>query len=159
MIMNNYQEINSAISSRIPCTSFEENTYYTYNLFEHFCVNKDYKYITIFGYYKNKYDWTDDEALEMYNKSPDGWTDGTGVYRLYDWGRGENKIIRTSEKDWHEPHLDHIIPRSKGGTDKPANMQVLPRKLNVILSNLTDEEAPAIIPVLLAQFPTCKNKG
>jgi hypothetical protein len=151
--MQNYQTINEALVSREPCTSFEDNTYYTEELFEHFCNNRDYKYVTIFGYYKNKYNWTDAQALEMYNKSPDGWTDGLGIYRSYDWGRGENKIITGNDKDWHEPHLDHIIPRSKGGQDIPDNFQVLPRKINVIMSNLTDEEAPAIFPVLLQQFP------
>lgn len=151
--MQNYTEINRAIAGRNPCTSFEENTYYNMQLFEHFCDHRDYKYVTIFGYYKKKYDWSDEQAIEMYDKAPDGWTDGTGVYRLYDWGRGENKIVQGHDKDWHEPHLDHIVPRSKGGTNEPANFQVLPRKLNVILSNLTDDEAPALLPLLLAQFP------
>ena len=142
--------MNATIASREPCSSWEENTYYTYPLFEHFCDNRDYKYVTIFGYYKIKYDWSDDQALEMYNKAPDGWTDGLGVYRLYDWGRGENKIARDEDRDWHEPHLD------KGGTNDPTNFQVLPRILNIVLSNLTDEAAPAIIPLLIQQFPGVK---
>lgn len=150
--MQNHIEINLAIVNRKPCTSFEENTYYTYPLFEHFCDYKDYKHIAIFGYYKHKYDWSDEEALEMYNKAPDSWTDGIGVHRLYDWGRGKNKIVRDNDRDWHEPHLDHIVPRSKGGSNKPSNMQVLPRKLNIILSNLTEDEAPALLPLLLEQF-------
>jgi hypothetical protein len=151
--MHNYADMNKAIAERNPCSSWEENTYYTYQLFEHFCDNRDYKYVTIFGYYKSKYDWTDEQALEMYNKAPDGWTDGVGIYRSYDWGRGENKIARNEDRDWHEPHLDHIIPRSKGGSNDPSNFQVLPRKLNIILSNLTDEEASSLLPLLLAQFP------
>ena len=156
--MNKHGLVNEAIQTRQPYTSRDEGTYYTHDLFKHFCRNKDYKYVAIFGYYKSKYDWTDDEALDMYNKAPNGWTDGLGVYREYDWGRGENKIARDNDmdRDWHEPHLDHIIPRSKGGTNKPSNMQVLPRKLNIILSNLTDEEAPALLPLLLAQFPCLK---
>ena len=151
--------MNALIAGRNPCTSFEENTYYTYPLFEHFCDNRDYKWVTIFGYYKAKYDWTDDQAEEMYHKAPDGWTDGLGVYRLYDWGRGQNKVSFNNEtdRDWHEPHLDHIVPRSKGGTNQPNNFQVLPRKLNIILSNLTDDEAPAIVPLLIAQFPNLKT--
>lgn len=159
--MKNYQAINESIQTREPYSSRDEATYYTHDLFKHFCRNRDYKYVTIFGYYKNKYDWTDEEALEMYNKCPDGWTDGQGIYRVYDWGRGENKIVQDTARDWHEPHLDHIVPKSVakllGWTqkqiDSPSNFQVLPRKLNIILSNLTDEEAPALLPLVIAQFP------
>lgn len=153
--MRNHTVINEAISNREICTSFDEGTYYTQTLFNEFCGHMDLKRVTIFGFYKPKYGWTDDEAEEMLAKCPDGWTDGLGVYRSYDWGRGENKIAKgnDTDRDWHEPHLDHIVPRSKGGTDKPNNFQVLPRKLNIILSNLTDEEAPALIPLLIAQFP------
>jgi len=35
-------------------------------------------------------------------------------------------------------------------------MQVLPRKLNIILSNLTEDEAESLLPLLLAQFPNFK---
>lgn len=151
--MQNYAGINARISKRNPCTSFEDNTYYNIGLFEHFCETRDYKYVTIFGYYKSKYDWTDDQALEMYNKAPDGWTDGLGVYREYDWGRGENKIdLEHSDREWHEPQLDHIVPRSKGGPDTPGNFQVLPAIVNRVLSNLTDETAPAVLPLVLKQF-------
>ena len=52
--MNNWQEVNERIQHRTPQTSFEDNTYYTINLFEHFCDNRDYKFVAIFGYYKNK---------------------------------------------------------------------------------------------------------
>jgi hypothetical protein len=156
--MNKYQIVNEAILTRQPYSSRDESTYYTHDLYKHFSRNRDYKYVAIFGYYKSKYDWTDEEALEMYNKAPNGWTDGQGVHREYDWGRGENKISRDNEmdRDWHEPHLDHIIPKSKGGSNKPDNMQVLPRKLNIVLSNLTEEEAPALLPLVLAQFSGVK---
>ena len=97
----------------------------------------------------------------MYNKIPDGWIDGLGVYRLYDWGKGDNKIKCGEDWEWHEPQLDHIVPKSRAKLmgwaleriNHPDNFQVLPALINRILSNLTDEMAPAILPILVAQFP------
>ena len=158
--MNNYIAINESIASRSPCTSFEDGTYYSMGIFTKFCEDRDYKRVAIFGYYKAKYHWTNAEAEEMYTNAPDGWTDGTGVYRAYDWGRGENKIQKGEDWEWHDPQLDHVVPRSRakaqGWTSKqinsPNNFQVLPAILNRILSNMTDEHAPALIPLILKQF-------
>jgi hypothetical protein len=164
--MNNHNQINEAISNRIPCTSLEDNTYYNIDLFNHFCEHNDYKYVAIFGYYKPKYRWSDSEAQMMYDKSPDGWTDGVGVYRAYEWGRGDNIVVKNwHDSEWHTPELDHIVsvdeatllgwPKEK--IDHPDNMQVLPRKVNRILTNMTDEQAPALLPIILAQFPNFKS--
>jgi len=32
--------------------------------------------------------------------------------------------------DWHDLTIDHIVPRSKGGTDDPGNLRVLCRSCN-----------------------------
>jgi hypothetical protein len=163
--MKNYKAINESISNRAPCTSFEENTYHNRDLFKEFCKTRDYKYVAIFGPYKNKYKWTDNQALDMYNKSPDGWTDGVGVYRQFDWGKGENQVVTNwHDQDWHIPELDHIVSRdeairlgwSQKQIDDPSNMQVLARKVNRMLSNIADDEAAALIPVLVSQFSNLK---
>lgn len=151
--MNNAQTINESIASRKPCTSFEDDTYYHITIFNEFTKTRDYKYVAIFGYYKPKYRWTKAQAWEMYKKAPDTWVDGLGVERMYDWGRGENKIeLAWDDREWHEPQLDHIIPRSKGGSDKPDNMQVQPAIVNRVLSNLTEESGPAILPIVARKF-------
>jgi hypothetical protein len=160
--MKNYVAINESISSLDPYKGFDEGTYYTMSIFNEFCKTRDLKRVAIFGYYKNKYRWNNTQAQEMYNKSPDGWTDGLGVYRKFDWGKGENKIKCGEDWEWHDPQLDHIVPRSRaramGWTNDqinhPSNFQVLPAFLNRILSNLTDEQAPAILPLIIAQFPS-----
>lgn len=151
--MQNFVKINEAIETRSPYEDDDDDTYYNARIFAEFCKNRDYKYVTIFGYYKSKYRWTDAQAWEMYIKSPDEWTDGLGIVRKFDWGRGKNKIeLEHSDREWHEPQLDHIVPRSKGGLNTPDNFQVLPAILNRVLSNLTDETAPAVLPLVLKQF-------
>ena len=159
--MKNYVAINESISTLEPYKGFDEGTYYTMSIFNEFCKTRDLKRVAIFGYYKSKYRWTVAQAQEMYNKAPDGWTDGLGVYRKFDWGKGENKIKCGEDWEWHEPQLDHITPKSRAkamswpqeAIDHPRNFQVLPALINRILSNLTDEMAPAILPILIAQFP------
>ena len=150
--MNNWKTVNDKILQRSPCRSYEENTYYNYPLFEKFCSTKDYKKVAIYGYYKSVYGWSDEEAETMYNRCPDGWTDGLGIYRLYDWGKGKNRIECGEDREWHEPQLDHIVPRSKGGSNLPDNLQVLPAILNRILTNLTDDQAPSLVPLILKQL-------
>jgi hypothetical protein len=158
--MKEYQSINEQVSNRDFYTSFDESTYYTIDIFNKFCETRDLKRVAIFGYYKSKYRWTDAEAEEMYAKSPDGWTDGQGIYRLYDWGKGENQIKCGEDWDWHWPQLDHIVPKSRAKLlgwsqteiDHPSNFQVLPAILNRVLNNMTDEQAPALVPLILKQF-------
>jgi hypothetical protein len=162
--MKNFAFINESIANRQPSMSFDEDTYYNIDLFNEFSETDDLKRVAIFGYYKSKYRWTNAKAEEMYLKAPDGWTDGLGVYRAYDWGKGKNKIKCGEDWEWHEPQLDHIVPKSRakllGWTPEqinhPSNFQVLPALINRILSNLTDEMAPAILPIILAQFPGLK---
>jgi hypothetical protein len=158
--MKQYELINESITTRKPSKSFDDATYYTIDLFNEFCETRDLKRVAIFGYYKSKYRWTVEQAEEMYTKTPNGWTDGVGIYRKYDWGKGENKIECGEDWEWHEPQLDHIIPKSRakamGWTDEqinhPNNFQVLSAIINRILSNMTDEQAPALLPVIIAQF-------
>ena len=159
--MKNFVAINESISTLELYKGFDEGTYYTMSIFNEFCKTRDLKRVAIFGYYKSKYQWTVTQAQEMYDKAPDGWTDGVSVYRKFDWGKGENKIKCGGDWEWHEPQLDHIVPKSRakamGWTreqiNHPGNFQVLPAFLNRILSNLTDEQAPAILPLVIAQFP------
>ena len=159
--MKNFVAINESISTLELYKGLDEGTYYTMSIFNEFCKTRDLKRVAIFGYYKSKYQWTVTQAQEMYDKAPDGWTDGVSVYRKFDWGKGENKIKCGGDWEWHEPQLDHIVPKSRakamGWTreqiNHPGNFQVLPAFLNRILSNLTDEQAPAILPLVIAQFP------
>lgn len=143
-------EINERIAGMDPCTHFDAGTYFTGDLFNHFCAHGDLVWVAVRGFYADKYGWSEDQCRQMHSKCPAGWVDGLGVWRAYDWGKGLNKVIQgNDERDWHEPQLDHVVPRSRGGADTPENMQVVPRLVNRLLSNITQEHAPSVMPVLL----------
>lgn len=165
--MKNAQKLNEVILKRKPHKRYEENTYFSNKLYDDFCFDRkgDYKYLAIFGPYRSRYKWTPQQCLAMYNKCPDTWVDSLGVERRFDWGKGENQVVKDRhDQDWHIPELDHIVSQDEGARlgwsqeqiDDPGNMQVLPRIINRMLSNITNDEAPAIIPMIVAQFPGLK---
>ena len=142
-----HNEINQTIFDRELFTGDEESTYY--NLYDFAVDNYEDPYllfkIAIYGYYSRIYKWTKEEAdkfIEDQKEYSIKWTDGIQDY-YYDWGKGKNKM---TDHVLHTPHLDHIIPKSLGGTDKPDNMRIRCRRLNENRGNTnTDEERRATI--------------
>ncbi len=53
---------------------------------------------------------------------------------------------RSAVKDGVVLHVDHIIPRSRGGTDDPSNLQTLCRKCNIGKSNKDDTDLRILRP-------------
>ena len=58
---------------------------------------------------------------------------------VYDFWQNHKKENNTFY-DWAKPSLDHIIPKSKGGTNTPDNLQVLTTFENLNKRDLTMEE-------------------
>lgn len=138
------EEINQLIQNRQLHRAYDENTYGTVKLYEGFGKQRSLKWIKLMLRYKGKKfpKWTVEDCEKMLPKCPDSWTDHNGVTYLYDWGCGENKVIRHLYEDYqdlhdlHEPQLDHIIAKDKGGSDDPSNIQVLPALINRVKNNL-----------------------
>lgn len=58
---------------------------------------------------------------------------------VYDFWKN-NKIISNTYYDWAKPSLDHIIPKSKGGTETLNNLQFLTLFENLCKKDLTQQE-------------------
>jgi len=125
--------INSKILGRRLATQFDENTYYTQQLYNFWVDNEHdpdvlFK-IKVYGYYKQNYKWSQEQADKFIQdnlESSRSWEINDTEY-FYDWGAGINKI--TWDK-MHEPNLDHIVPKEQGGEDTPENMRIRCRRLN-----------------------------
>jgi hypothetical protein len=162
---NNYEKINSLIeeTKRSPYRGLCESTYINDKIYKEFAKRKDLKWVKIQDL-KLKYRWTDEEAQLMYDKTPDGWTDGVGVYRFYDFGKGENKVVKEDgvDKLFHEPQHDHIVSRDEakrlGWTEKqinhPSNLQYISAIQNFMKRNFTKEMWDAVSPTVSQLFNT-----
>lgn len=142
-------EINELIKTRKLYTGFDEPTYHRQDLFKlRVRQAKDphilFK-IKIFGHYKNVYKWTDEDCQKFINNNiheSEGHT-VNGVWYAYDWGTGYNSVTRDK---MHEPNLDHIVPKERGGQNTPENMRIRCRRLNENKGNTnTDQERIATI--------------
>lgn len=148
--------INDQITSRKPYTGFDENTYYRQELFDYVVDNftdPDVLFkIKIMGYYAKRYKWTDEQAEKFIADNLEdsrGYT-VNGEWYAYDWGVGENNVTRDK---MHEPNLDHILPRERGGADTPDNMRIRSRRLNENKGNTnTDQERWATVIDMMADF-------
>lgn len=145
--MTNHAEINTRIQQRALSPGKDEETYS--NMYDFVCENSADPHIlfklSIYSYYMRKYRWTQQEADQFISDHLDNsikWSEGENEY-FYDWGRGCNKV---TDSWMHRPNLDHIIPREQGGSDKPDNMRIRCRRLNINKSNTnSDRERMATI--------------
>jgi hypothetical protein len=156
---NNYEQINALIEEKkhSPFRGLCEATYISDKIYSEFARRKDLKWVKIQDL-KLKYRWSDAEAQLMYEKTPDGWTDGVGVHRLFDFGKGENKVVKEDgiDKLFHEPQHDHIVSRDEakqlGWTDKeinhPNNLQYISAIQNFMKRNFTKAMWEAVSPTV-----------
>lgn len=146
-------DINLKIKQRRLFTGFDESTYYRQELYDFVVDNftdPDVLFkVKIFGRYKQLYKWTDSQCQKFIDDNIEyarGY-EVNGKYYLYDWGAGENRI--TYDK-MHEPNLDHILPRERGGENTPENMRIRSRRLNENKGNTnSDQERYATIVDML----------
>lgn len=130
-----HQQINQQILTRVLHRGNDDDTYYNETLYGFACDHlKDphllFK-LAIYGYYKGKYKWTQEQAdwfIETQKENSVSWTDGAVEY-YYDWGKGKNKV---TEDYLHTPNLDHIMPASLGERpdNRPENFRIRCRRLN-----------------------------
>ena len=148
--------INEKIAERKLYTGYDENTYYRQELFDFLVDNYNdpdvlFK-IKIMGYYAKRYKWTDAQAEQFIADNLEdsrGYT-VNGEWYAYDWGVGENNVTRDK---MHEPNLDHVLPRERGGADTPDNMRIRSRRLNENKGNTnTDQERWATVIDMMADF-------
>ena len=164
---NDYAKINSLIEQKkaSPFKGLCEATYINDKIYSEFSKHKDLKWVKIQDL-KLKYRWSNAEAELMYKKTADGWTDGSGVYRLFDFGKGENKVVKDDgiDKLFHEPQHDHIVSRDEakrlGWTDKqinhPDNLQYISAIQNFMKRNFTKEMWEAVAPTITNLFKSNK---
>jgi hypothetical protein len=162
---NDYEKINKLIQEKkaAPYRGICEATYINDKIYSEFAKRRDLKWVKVQDL-KLKYRWSDSETQLMYDKTSDGWTDSVGVYRAFDFGKGENKIVKEDGVDrlFHEPQHDHIVSRDEakqlGWTDKqinhPDNLQYISGIQNFMKRNFTRDMWLAVSPTIEKLFKT-----
>jgi hypothetical protein len=160
---NDYKTINSLIIEKQdnPFRGLCEATYINDKLYSEFAKRKDLKWLKIQDL-RLKYRWTEAESQMMYDKTPDGWTDGLGIYRLFDFGKGENKVVKEEgiDKLFHEPQHDHIVSRDEAKQlgwpesriNHPDNLQYISAIQNFMKRNFTKQMWEAVSPTIRDLF-------
>jgi|AntAceMinimDraft_1070359.scaffolds.fasta_scaffold00436_41 hypothetical protein len=163
---NDYKLINALIEEKKhnPFKGVCESTYINDGIYAEFAKRKDLKWIRVQDL-RLLYHWSEEKTQMMYDKTVkvDGWTDGHGIYRLYDFGKGANKIVKEDgvDKLFHEAQHDHIISRDEarrlGWTEEqinhPSNIQWASAIQNFMKRNFTKEMWLAVSPTIPNLYP------
>lgn len=131
--MQDLNEINQKIKTRVLNSGYDDATYYTQTLYNWVCDNyKDPNVLfklKVYGYYAKIYKWTKDQAdwfIAHNLEDSISHSDGANTY-YYDWGKGLNQI---TDHPMHEPNLDHINPHSLSKDNRPENFRIRCARLN-----------------------------
>jgi len=145
---NDFERVNKLIqqTKNNPFRGLDDATYINESVWRDFAKHKDLKRVRVLDL-QYKYRWTDD----------------FGVYRLFDFGKGENKVCSEDgiDRQLHEPQHDHITSRSeakdKGWSEKqindPDNIQYISAIQNLMKNYFNKEQWKAVSPTILSLFP------
>jgi hypothetical protein len=138
-----HNEINQKIQKRLLFEGNDVDTYYTEALYGFACNNWTDPLVLfklkIYGYYKLKYKWTQEQAdwfIENNIHEATFWSDGIREY-YYDWGIGKNQITK---HNFHFPHLDHKNVASQSHDNRPENMRIRAHRLNEAKGDINSDK-------------------
>jgi 5-methylcytosine-specific restriction endonuclease McrA len=109
---------------------FDPATYITRDLYRKVCETGDLRVVWA---QKNSQKWNVDYDLYLAKCEENCSCCGSKL----DYGLGKNNKNKADE---NTPSTDHIIPRSKGGTDDLDNLWIICNKCNTLKNNATHED-------------------
>jgi 5-methylcytosine-specific restriction endonuclease McrA len=126
---------------------FDPGTYITRELYRKVCETKD---LSIVWAHKNSQKWGVDYDEFLTLCKPTCSCCGSEL----DYGLGKNN---NDKPDENTPSTDHIIPRSKGGTDDINNLWIICNKCNTLKNNATYEDIKRYESIIRVLKETRKN--
>jgi len=109
---------------------YDPDTYHTRELYRKVCETGD---LRIVWAYKNANKWNAEYEPYLAKCELNCSCCGSPL----DYGIGKNNKGKLDE---NTPSTDHIIPRSKGGTDDIDNLWIICNKCNTLKNNATHED-------------------
>jgi 5-methylcytosine-specific restriction endonuclease McrA len=95
--------------------------------------NRDHNKAKMRDYYARRFFWG--RAMKLRGPDRATFKDLAAI-----WKRQRGRCALTGRRLDRTADLDHIIPKTKGGSDRPENLRWLAREVNMVKRNLTDAE-------------------
>jgi hypothetical protein len=130
-------KVEESLSNRSYWRFFDASTYLRNDLYMEFLKSKDKQDLLKKIWAVNMSQSWGCDAEALYKKCPDFCP----IFQTpLDYGLGKNTVIRNisgEQNDWFRPSVDHIVPRSRGGSSNDVqNMVVISVRANTLKNNL-----------------------